>query len=447
MGTVLAAHHELLDVRVAVKLLSRNLLKDPSLLDRFLREARAAARLKSEHVVRAMDVGTLADGVPYIVMELLEGEDLERRLARIGELTIPDAVDCLLQALEAMAHAHGAGIVHRDLKPANLFVASTPDGREVVKVLDFGIAKLTDVEPDGDDGRSGVLTGDNAVLGSPSYMAPEQVRNSREIDHRADIWALGTILYELMTGQVAFGGRSMGEIFVAVLHSRAPLLRARRPDAPAQLETAIGRCLEREPGRRFADVAEFARAIAPFGSGAWTGHVERIEQTLARAGKGGDADPASPPVLVSAPNVPRHLARAEVERVAGAETLPGSSVILPAKRRRRGPTLVVVSLGVVVAAVVVLSALRSDAPTRVNAASTATLAGAMGSAPLPPPPAWSARPPDSSSPSASARPSASAPSLPVSRTGKTVPGRVAPLPPKNGTSSARGLPGVLDSPE
>lgn len=174
MGTVLAARHELLDVRVAVKLLTPGLVRNRSLVDRFLREARAAARLKSEHVARVMDVGTLSEGQPYIVMELLEGEDLEHRLLRVDQVPIRDAVDCLLQALEAMAHAHAAGIIHRDLKPANLFVTSTPDGREVIKVLDFGIAKLTDAATQGFGARSGALTDEHATLGSPSYTVVQK---------------------------------------------------------------------------------------------------------------------------------------------------------------------------------------------------------------------------------------------------------------------------------
>jgi serine/threonine-protein kinase len=286
MGTVIAAHHELLDVPVAVKILSLDLAGKQNFVDRFLREARAVARLKSEHVARVMDVGTLPTGQPFIVMELLEGADLERRLAREKRLPVSEAADFVLQALEAIAHAHSAGIVHRDLKPANLFITLSPDGREVVKVLDFGIAKLVDRQAIDKEGkRSGALTGDHAALGSPSYMSPEQVRDSGSIDHRADLWALGTILYELVTGAPAFDGQSAGEIFGAILHSKPAPLSKLLPDPPPMFEEVIAKCLEPDREKRWGDAAQLARAIAPFGSGAWTDLVARIEHTLARASK------------------------------------------------------------------------------------------------------------------------------------------------------------------
>ncbi len=287
MGTVFAAHHELLDAPVALKVLSSDMTRNRAVIDRFLREARAVARLKSEHVVRVMDVGTLDSGQPYIVMELLEGEDLERRIQRLGKLPVPEAADCILQALEAMSHAHAAGIVHRDLKPANLFVATTPDGREIVKVLDFGIAKLTSVVMQG-PARTGALTGEHTMLGSPSYMSPEQVRDSSIIDHRTDLWALGVILYEISTGHEPFPGNSVGEIFGEILHAAPEPIAKHCPEAPPELQAVIDRCLARDREMRFPDVAAMARALAPLGSGAWEGHAARMEQTLARARSASD---------------------------------------------------------------------------------------------------------------------------------------------------------------
>jgi serine/threonine-protein kinase len=280
MGTVLAAHHELLDMPVAVKLLSPDFVRNAPMVERFLREARAAARLKSEHVARVTDVGTLESGQPYIVMELLQGEDLEQRRQRMGVLPIADAVDTVLQALEAMAQAHAVGIVHRDLKPGNLFLALLPDGRQVVKVLDFGIAKLI-ASDEGGAARS--ITGEHA-LGSPSYMAPEQIRNSSQIDQRVDVWAIGVILYDLLTGQLPFPGETVGEIFGNVLVGSLEPVRSLRPEVPEDLGATVARCLEKEPEKRFANVYELAAALAPHGSGAWSSYVDRIAHTLARSG-------------------------------------------------------------------------------------------------------------------------------------------------------------------
>jgi serine/threonine-protein kinase len=304
MGAVFAAHHELLDITVALKVLSTDLTQKGAAVDRFLREARAVARLKSEHVVRVMDVGTLDTGQPFIVMERLEGEDVEHRLQRVQKIPVPEAVDIILQALEAMAHAHAAGIVHRDLKPANLFLATTPDGREVVKVLDFGIAKLSPlVRHDG--ARSGALTGEHAMLGSPSYMSPEQVRDSSIIDHRADIWALGVILYEIASGMEPFPGKSVGEIFGAILHAAPVPLLDCCPEAPMELETVVNRCLSRQIDERYPDVATMARELSPLGTGAWAEHAARMEQTLARALRASDPARGSMPSIPSGPGSKR----------------------------------------------------------------------------------------------------------------------------------------------
>jgi serine/threonine-protein kinase len=283
MGAVFAAHHELLDVAVAVKVLSANLVQTSGAVDRFTREARAVARLKSEHVAHVMDVGTLDGGQPYIVMELLEGEDLRQRIAREGRLPVQQAVDYVMQALDAMAHAHAIGVVHRDLKPENLFVTMTPDGREIVKVLDFGVAKLSQAMQPQDSGRWRALTAEHTALGSPHYMAPEQVRDSRLIDQRADVWALGVILYELVTGRDAFPGETTGEIFASILRVAPEPIEALRPDAPWELDAAVTSCLTRDPDERFANVAELARALAPLASDGWCAYADRVEQTLMRS--------------------------------------------------------------------------------------------------------------------------------------------------------------------
>ena len=363
MGTIVVAHHELLDIQVAVKLLSPELLKYPQLVERFLREARAAARLKSDHVARVMDVGQLDDGQPYIVMELLEGEDLEQRLHRVGALHISQAVDFALQALEAMAHAHARGIVHRDLKPANLFVMTRPDGQEMIKVLDFGIAKLGDTSDAGAPGdappsskkatargpRIGKLTADNAMLGSPSYMAPEQVRGGGDVDARADIWAIGVILYEMLTGQTAFVGDRADVIFGAVLRTDPKPVRALRRDVPEPLEGAIARCLRRDRGERFADVGEVAEALAPFASPEHQALAERIDVTLEHVTELTNPGASGKRIAVETPIAawkPRHSPREQkaVAETRGALSVPPSD---PPRKSRVGRVVfgfVIVSL-------------------------------------------------------------------------------------------------------
>jgi serine/threonine-protein kinase len=296
MGSVVAAHHELLDLDVAVKVLSSELLRDEKAVERFMREARAVARLKSEHVARVMDVGMLGNGQPYIVMELLEGEDLDDMLRRTGPFPVARTVDFALQALEALAQAHAAGVVHRDLKPANIFLTSAPDGREVIKVLDFGVAKLTE-RPAPGSSVTGLraLTGEHAAVGSPGFMSPEQVRCSRDIDERADIWGMGALLYEVLTERPAFDGQSLGEIFGAILHIDPRPLRSLRPDVPRALEAAIMRCLRRRRLQRFQSVGELAEAIAPFGSRTHREYPARITRTLARGARASHPDTPVPP--------------------------------------------------------------------------------------------------------------------------------------------------------
>ena len=271
MAVVFAAHHTLLDRPVAMKFLSPDLPRTPQLVERFLTEARAAARVDSIYVARVIDVGTVADGLPYIVMERLDGCDLEELLTAYKQLPVADAVDHVLQALQGLAHAHVLGVIHRDLKPANLFLAQQSDGSTLVKILDFGIAKLVD------EAR---LIAHGQTAGSPTYMSPEQVRDAELVDPRTDIWSIGVVLYELLTGRTPFEADGVGETFAAVLARTPEPVRTLRPDVPAELDAAVIRCLSQDPEQRFADVGQLAAAIAPFGTGACTSLVETIEQTL-----------------------------------------------------------------------------------------------------------------------------------------------------------------------
>jgi serine/threonine protein kinase len=271
MAVVFAAHHTLLDKAIAVKILSPELPHLPEVIERFVTEARAAAKVDCPNVARVMDVGVLTNGLPYMVMERLDGCDLEELLRLEKQLSIGDAVDYTLQALAGLAHAHTLGIIHRDLKPSNLFLAHQADGTAIIKILDFGIAKL--------DHGSRVTKAGQAV-GSPTYMSPEHIRASDHVDHRTDIWAMGVVLYELLTGQPPIEEDGVGETIAAVLARRAQPVRTRRPEVPAGLDDAIMRCLKHDVNERWPDVAAYARAIAPFGTGACAMLPDAIEQTL-----------------------------------------------------------------------------------------------------------------------------------------------------------------------
>jgi serine/threonine protein kinase len=276
MGAVLSAHHELLGERIAIKFLLGEIAQNPEAVARFNNEAKNAFKIQSEHVCRIMDVGT-ERGMPFMVMEFLNGEDLSQMLEKRGALPVEDAVDYVLQALEAIAQAHAFGIVHRDLKPANLFLHRRQDGSAIIKVLDFGIAKANTL---GDAGGNHNLTSTKSMLGSPLYMSPEQLRSAKNVDARADIGALGVILYELLTGTVPFNGETLGELFIAILEQPPPPVSHKRPDVPQVLSDAVMRCLMRDINQRFMNVAELAQAIASCAPARSFTSVERVTQAL-----------------------------------------------------------------------------------------------------------------------------------------------------------------------
>jgi serine/threonine-protein kinase len=256
MGVVVAATDIQLDRRVAIKFLLPSALSNPDIVARFSREARAAAKIRSEHVVRVIDVGELDTGAPFMVMEYLEGRDLAERIRAEPAMSPSEAARYVLQACEALAEAHAAGIVHRDLKPANLFLAQQPDRSVSVKVLDFGISKA----PVGGGG----ITSTQAVMGSPHYMSPEQLVSAKHVDHRSDVWSLGIVLYEALAGSPPFTGETMPEIVAKILQSPLPSLRALRPDTSTELEQLVARCTAKDPAARFQDVAALSRALVAF---------------------------------------------------------------------------------------------------------------------------------------------------------------------------------------
>lgn len=260
MGVVVQATHAALGQRVALKFMLPSALGDAEAVGRFLREARAAVRLKSEHVARVLDVGSLDDGAPYIVMEFLEGEDIGALVRRRGALPVAETTELVLQACEALAEAHALGIVHRDLKPPNLFLTRAADGSPVVKVLDFGISKSTDVA----DAQL-ALTRTTAVMGSPLYMSPEQMKSARSVDARSDIWSLGVILHELTTAKVPFEADSLGSLMAQVL-APEPVrsIEQMRADLGGAFGEVVARCLEKDRDKRYPNVGDLAAALAPF---------------------------------------------------------------------------------------------------------------------------------------------------------------------------------------
>jgi serine/threonine-protein kinase len=283
MGIVVAAHHLQLDERVALKFLLPEALGNPEAVSRFVREARAAVKIKNEHVARVTDVGQLESGSPFMVMEYLEGIDLAAWLKQRGAMGVDQAVDFVLQTCEAIADAHMLGIVHRDLKPANLFCIQRSDGQLCIKVLDFGISKVTT------PGSAHDMTRTSALMGSPLYMSPEQMIQSRGVDARTDIWSLGIILFELLTGHPPFDADAVTELAIKVANDPTPSLRSFRPDSPVGLEAAVGRCLEKDRARRFQTVGELAYALKDYGSRTSRGSVERVLGTLRQAGVGFDS--------------------------------------------------------------------------------------------------------------------------------------------------------------
>ena len=259
MGVVVEATHEALDQRVAIKFLRPLERGHEEATLRFVAEARAMGRLQSIHFPRVIDIASLPDGTPYFVMEFLEGYDLGAALAVDGVVSVPTAVDYALQLCEALAEAHTAGIVHRDIKPANIFLTKALDGSTLVKVLDFGISKDT-------QSTDVAMTATRALMGSPRYMAPEQMRSMRKVDHRADIWSLGVVIHEALTGHPPFVGETLPEVCAAIAADDPVRVRQLRRDVPIELQDAILRCLAKVPEQRYQDVGELAHDLVPFAS-------------------------------------------------------------------------------------------------------------------------------------------------------------------------------------
>jgi serine/threonine-protein kinase len=285
MGVVVVALHVDLHDRVALKFMLPEAMKSEEAVARFSREARAAFKIKSEHVARVIDVGQLHDGAPYMVMEYLDGSDLDAVVQERGPLPVQEAVEYVLQACEAVAEAHTLGIIHRDLKPANLFLTRRADGSACIKVLDFGLSKVNAHADPARRSKSKSMTGTRQMLGSPLYMPPEQILSPRDADARSDIWSLGVILFELLTAQPPFTGETMAELQGQVLTGPPLKLSAVRPDVPPGLEWIIEKCLQKDRVNRFSNVADLAGALVPFGPMRGRVSAERVARMVESSGQ------------------------------------------------------------------------------------------------------------------------------------------------------------------
>ncbi|HXI57549.1 MAG TPA: serine/threonine-protein kinase [Polyangia bacterium] len=379
MGAVYLAEHRSIGRRVAVKVLHRNLSLDPQLLARFLNEARTANAIRHPNIIEILDSGALSDGMPYLVMELLEGESLAARISRLGRLPVRSALRFAYQTASALGAAHAKGIVHRDLKPDNMFVVpdqEITDG-ERLKILDFGIAKLQE----GGAGGS-VKTRTGAVMGTPLYMSPEQCRGVREIDHRSDIYSLGIILYEMVSGRPPFVSEGFGDLVNMHLNMPVPSLSALVPEVPPKLEALIMRSLAKNPDDRFADMAAVREALKAVPGGALS--------TATSFPDNGSLvpPPGSTALMTPAPG-------AATTQTTSSSSVGEIAATLPPRRRWGGTVAGIAALAVIVAGVVGVSAVyrgkattsETTAPTPPQAATSPAMAAQSTPAPSPPTPA------------------------------------------------------------
>ncbi|NMC69535.1 MAG: serine/threonine protein kinase [Myxococcales bacterium] len=363
VGEVYEAVHEVIGLRVAVKLIRFEYAGNPELAARFLQEARAAAAVGHPGIVQVHDVGTSHDGRTYLVMEFLEGEDLERRMRRHRRMPVDEIAAILVDVLEALDAAHAKGIVHRDLKPENIFLAAGRKGERNVKLLDFGIARLT-----ANADQSVRLTQPGAVMGTPYYMSPEQARGDQNVDAGVDIYAAGVILFEALTGRLPFVGTSFHQVLVQSLTAPFPSARELRPELPEALEQVIFKATARERAERYARAADFAAALAPFRSARSTAGV--VEGELHGNGEHRALTAQTPPPIPAHTTEPPSPPRVTTgQRPPQPRTSPAPAASVPAPEtpgKRRGRAAVWITLGALalalVAGVLVLALRRTPAP-------------------------------------------------------------------------------------
>ncbi len=330
MGVVVHAVHLIEGTEVAIKFLLPRLASSDEAAARFVREARAATRIPSEHITRVLETGTSPELGPFIVMELLEGEDLAKHVRREPRIAVPVAIDLLVQAADAIAHAHAVGVIHRDVKPANLFLAKDAEGRSSVKVLDFGISKVLEEAPL-------EITKTSTRLGSGLYMSPEQMRSAKNVDHRTDVYGLGITLYEILTGTQPFVADSYADLCIKVSSEEPDPLRRHRADVPAELEAAIARAYARAPADRYESVPAFAAALAAWATPETRARIDALV-ALGRARPplaSGDYSSIAPPP----PAAPAHPGSTTLRMAPGASgPPPGRSSAPP--RSPSAPSLV-----------------------------------------------------------------------------------------------------------
>ncbi|MGH7298374.1 MAG: serine/threonine-protein kinase [Polyangiaceae bacterium] len=381
IGVVVRATHTGLGQRVAIKYLKPRALRDPALVERFEREGRLAARITSEHVVRVQDVGRLPEAGPYMVMEYLVGRDLGS-IVDEGPMPIPRAVDYMLQACDALAEAHALRIVHRDIKPDNLFLAQRPSNTAILKIIDFGISKV--VRNNDASGSWRKQTGHQERFGTPLYMSPEQLRSVADVDQRTDVWSLGVVLFELVTGSAPFDGDDVPQLSASILTAAPRALGAFLPDAPQGLDSVILRCLEKDPARRFRNVGELAQALSPYGTPEGSSRVIRIQQVVRRGGQ--SIRPATPAAFA--------VQAVSAQATPTATSVPdrdGETVVLPRRRAVSPRAIGLAALGgiVVVSGIALLLSARStpaSAPVVTASAAAASVAASVVSeAPQPAP--------------------------------------------------------------
>ncbi|MBL8714414.1 MAG: serine/threonine protein kinase [Myxococcales bacterium] len=397
MGVVVAARHQRLGETVAIKLLLPQAARTTADVQRFLREGRAASRLRSEHVVRVLDLGEQPGGAPYLVMEHLLGRDLSAVLMQDGPLPVEDALGYLLDACESIGEAHAVGVVHRDLKPANLFLARRADGSPCLKVLDFGISKVA--EPDDLS-----LTQTRTLMGSPVYMAPEIMRSARAAGPSSDIWSLGVIFYELLTGVVPFHADTITELTIKVLEEEARPLSMFRSDVSPELDGIVRTCLAKDPNRRFRTVEDLALALATCLGLAGMARLERLRRVVrdaeqrARQNAEASGDFQLPPL-----------------RAEGATTIRGlTTASLRAPHRSRAALVIGLgglSVAAAVGATIVLSGRDEPRPagskdTAAAVVTSATALPAVAAAPTPVAPSASTSTSTSTKPSVAPKPKA-----------------------------------------